>query len=143
MGFDDFDVWEIGLKGGEVGIALVGVVDVADQPFINAVAESAVNFRSADDEDFLIRDRDLGGAVDDIDALVFPIAIAGEDDVATLGEGSANRFEGFSAHHDGVAEGGFFEKREILGKMPRQGAIATDEAIRIHGDDGDEHSRLR
>jgi len=38
-----------------------------------------------------------------------------------------------------MAEGGFFEEREILGKMPGQSAIATNEAVGIHGDDGDEH----
>lgn len=134
MGFYDFDVWKLRLKRGEVGIALVGVVDLADQPFINAVAESAVNFRSADDEDFLIRDRDLGGAVDDIDAVVAPIAIPGEDDVAAFRERAADGFEGFTSHQHRMAEGGFFEEREVFrqmrGKVPsrpirRLGSMAT------------------
>jgi len=114
VGFDDFDVWEIGLEGCEVGIALVGLVDVADEPFIDAVGECAIDFSSADDEDLFIRDRDLGGIVDDIDTLMRPIAIAGEDDVAALGERAADGFKGFTSHQHRMAEGGFFEEREVF-----------------------------
>ena len=84
MGFDDFDAWEIGLESGEVGVALVGLVDVANQPFVDAGGEGAVNFRSADDENFLIRDRDLGGTVNDIDTVMTPVVIPGEDDIAAF-----------------------------------------------------------
>ena len=114
VGFDDFDVWEFGLEGGEVGVALVGVVDVADEPFIDSVGEGSVNFRSTYDENFLIRNRDLGRAVDDINAIMFPIAIACEDDVATFGERSSDRLKRFSTHQYRMPKGGFFEEHEVF-----------------------------
>ena len=115
VGFDDFNIWEIGLEGGEVGVAFVGFVYVANQPFVDLVAKNTINFGTADDKNFLIGFGNFGRAVDDIDAVVFPIAIAGEDDVAALGERATDGFKGFSAHQDWMAEGGFFEEREILG----------------------------
>ncbi len=136
VGFDDFDVGEIGLEGGEVGVALVGVVDVTDEPFIDAVGEGAVNFRSTDDKDFFICDRNLGRAVDDINASVVPIAISGEDDVPAFWQGATNRLKRFSTHQHRMAEGGFFEEREVFRQMPRQSAASSDQAVRIHGDDG-------
>jgi hypothetical protein len=60
--------------------------------------------------------------------------IAGEHDVAAFGQGSADRFVGFPSHHDRVAGGGFFEKREVFRQMPRQCAIAADHPLFGHGD---------
>jgi len=84
VGLDDFYVREIGLEGCEVCVAFVGFVDVADQPFVNLWGEGVVDFRTTDGEDFLIGSRNLGGAVDDIDTVMRPLAIAGEDDVTAF-----------------------------------------------------------
>ena len=139
MGFDDFYVRKVGFERGEMSVALVGFVDVADEPFVDVGREGAVNLCSADDENFLVAAGDILGAVDDIDALMAPLVIPSEDDIAAFGQRSANRFEGFSAHQDRVAEGGFFEEREILWQVPRQGSVASDQTVRIHSDDGGEH----
>ena len=126
-----------------MSVALVGFVDVADEPFVDVGREGAVNLCSADDENFLVAAGDILGAVDDIDALMAPLVIPSEDDIAAFGQRSANRFEGFSAHQDRVAEGGFFEEREILWQVPRQGSVASDQTVRIHSDDGGEHDFVR
>ncbi len=81
--------------------------------------------------------------MDDFDASVIPIVIPGEDDVAAFGEGSADGFEGFPTHQHRMAEGGFFKEREVFRKMPWQSPASSDEAVRIHSDDGDEHIGLR
>ncbi len=52
VGFDNFDVWEIGFEGSKVGVAFVGLVDVADEPFVDLAGQGAVNFCTADNEDF-------------------------------------------------------------------------------------------
>ncbi len=74
--------------------------------------------------------------MDHIDSFVAPGFIACEDDVFAFREGAADRFKSFPTHQDWVAEGGFFEEGEVFGQVPREATIATDEAVRIHGDDG-------
>lgn len=127
---------EVDFEGGEVGVALVGVVDVADEPFVDEWGQGLVDFRAADDEDLAVHFRDGIGAVDDLDAFVRPCFIAGEDDVLPFRQGPADGLEGFPAHEYGVAEGGFLEEREILGEVPREFSVRPDKAVWVHGDDG-------
>ena len=120
-----------------MGVALVGFMDVADQPFVNLWGKGFVNFRTADDENFLIGSGDLRRAVDHLDAFMAPILIPGQNHISAFGKRPADGLEGFPAHQDGMAERGFFKECEILGKMPGKGAVRANQAVRIHGYNGD------
>ena len=139
--FEDLAVREFLCKLGEKGVAGVVLFDVGDDQRAEPGQQGAVDFGTADD---------VGGAclahgagdfariVDDGDAGMAPAAVAGEHDVLSLGQGSTNGIEGFAAHDDGVAAGGFFEKGEVFGKVPRQGVVAANDTFRGHGDNANE-----
>jgi hypothetical protein len=141
-GFEqDFLVLETRMEGREVGIAVVFLVDVADDPFRQPGFESGVDFRASDDVDGAVEAGELGevgGVVDGFDAGPGPIAIPGEDDVAATWQGAAYGFVGSASHDDRMAGGALFEKGQVGREVPGQGAVFTDDAGGCHGDDGDE-----
>ena len=113
---------------------------MGDEDFVGVREKGLIDFGAADDVDRTSDVREFCEffrAVDHLCAGGGPIRIAGEHDVAALGQGAADRLESFAAHHDRVTAGGAFEKCEVLGQVPWQRAIAADHAIGGHGDDGD------
>ena len=144
------DLEYIGLEDGLSAVEKVGVfrkvcvarvflVNVGDEEFVEQGEEKLVDLRAADDEDLV--ESELGeiiGVVDDGDAFVRPIRITGEDDILSLRERSADGVKRGATHEDGVAAGGFFEELQILREMPGEIAVATDGAVWIVGDNGDE-----
>ncbi len=137
---NDFLMREFVLIFRKTSIARVVRLDVGDEQGVHVGQKCQVNFRTADDECLAGLGDDLAEifwGVDHLRTGMTPTAIAGKHDVLTLRQGSADGVEGLSAHDDGVAAGGFFEKREVIGQVPGQGAIAADDAVRGHGNDAD------
>ncbi len=119
---EDFAVRKFIRKFGESGVAGVVLFDVGDDQFAHLWQQGAIDFGAADDVGGAFScycAGDLGGIVDHGDSGMGPVAIAGEDDVLSLGQRATDRIEGFAAHDDGVTAGGFFEKGKILGQVPR------------------------
>ena len=65
------------------------------------------------------------------------VGLAGDDPIFAAGEWLAERVVGFSSHDDDVTEGGAFEKFQVLGDVPGNSAIGSDDAVAGHGGDGD------
>lgn len=77
--------------------------------------------------------------VDDGDVVVGGvIAIAGEDDIVPFGQGAEEGFECGTAHDNGVAGRGVFEKFQVGREVPGQVTVASDDMIgRRRGDHGE------
>ena len=71
----------------------------------------------------------------DLAVLCLKLPIAGQDDVQSSWQPSANRFVGFAAHDYWLAPGDLPKSFEIIWQMPGQIAIPTYDAILRHGDD--------
>lgn len=55
------------------------------------------------------------------------VRVAGDNDVAAVGEGAfGERLEGVSAHHHGVAGGEFLEVLQVLGDVEQEVATAAN-----------------
>ncbi len=72
MLFDCFDYWKIRLEVGEIRIAFMDFVDVADKPFVDERSQSRLNFRPADDKDEPHNFYDILRLVHDLHAPVSP-----------------------------------------------------------------------
>ena len=141
MSLDERRVRKLIFKAWQVGVASVGFEHMGDEDFVGVREKGLVDFGAADEVDRAADVRkfcEFIRAMDYLRAGCGPVRIAGEHDVAALGQGAADRLKSFAAHHDRVTACGAFEKCEVLGQVPWQRAIAADHAIGGHGDDGDE-----
>src|SRR5450830_1096545 len=80
------------------------------------------NLGAADDAGGLSSRQGDGGLqrASRVHALVRPGRIAGDDDVAALGQGPPDRFKGLAAHDDGVAQGDPLEMGQVFRQVPGQ-----------------------
>ena len=58
-----------------------------------------------------------------------------DDDISSIWQWLADGFMRQASHDDGLANGQLFESFEVIGQMPGQFAIATDDVIRRGGND--------
>src|SRR5690554_1566901 len=71
-------------------------------------------------------------------ASVLKAGITGNDDVEAVGQRLANGGEGFASHHQRLGLGHTLEEFEILGQVPGQFVVDTNNAVtRYGGDHGD------
>ena len=127
-------------EGREECVAFVGLVDVGQIEFGAGGEEFLIKSSTADDEDFWgigTGGGKVGKGANEGDSITRGEG-GTEDDVLASGKRSADGFEGGAAHEDGVTEGGALEELEVFGEVPGEGAVATDDAVGGHGDDGGE-----
>lgn len=136
-GFEDFAGVEGVFEFGEEGVAFDFAVDAGEEEFGAAGQEGGVELGSADDVELPA----VGGFCDGVegaeDGDSGDVGFAGDDPIFAAGERPAEGVVGFSSHDDDVAESCAFEKFQILGDMPRDAAIDSDDAVEGHGGDGD------
>ena len=128
------------LEGREECVAFVGLIDGGQIEFGAGGEEFLIKSSAADDEDFWgigTGGGKVGKGANESDSVTRGEG-GTEDDVLASGKRSADGFEGGAAHEDGVTEGGALEELEVFGEVPRKGAVATDDAVGGHGDDGGE-----
>ena len=136
-GEEEFAGVEVGVEGREKGVAFGVEVDAGEEDFGAAGKEGGVEFGAADEVEIFFG-RGLGDFVEGAeDAHAGDLGRSREDPVFTAGEGFSNGVVGFAAHEDDVAEGGAFEKSEVLGEVPGDAAVEADGAVAGHGGDGD------
>lgn len=134
-GFDEFKSF---LEGREVSIAFVGVEDVREEEF-GAVGEEGFEDLGATDDEYGSGDvegGEIGRGGDDFRPFGRSGEGAAEDEMPTAGEEAGEGLESLSAHEDRVIEGGPLEELQVFGEVPGEGAIAANDAIAGHGDDG-------
>ncbi len=117
----------------KVGVPLVAFMNMAHQPFVDTIAQDFVNFRSAYHKNLADHSIYFSRTVNQLYPFTAPVPVARHHEVRPLRQWSAYGFEGFPAHEDGMAEGGFFEEFQILGEVPGEGSVRADEAVGIHG----------
>ena len=127
-------------EGREECVAFVGLIDEGQIEFGAGGKEFLIKSSTADDEDFWgigTSGREVGKRANESDSVTWGEG-GTEDDVLASRERSADGFEGGAAHKDGVTEGGALEELKVIGEVPGEGAVATDDAVGGHGDDGGE-----
>lgn len=99
------------------------------------------NLRAADDESgcigiFIANQLQRGcNRADSLDAIVMPLRIAADDDIAPVRQRPTDRIEGLAAHDDRVSGRDALEVRQIGRQMPGQGVVDSDPALGVEGDD--------
>src|SRR5450830_412034 len=130
-----------GRQGRKEGVAVEGVGDLGDDQAVGSAAGQGLgeNLGAADDAGACAgscaasqRDGRLERA-GGVDPIVRPGRIAGDDDVAALGQGPPDRFKGLAAHDDGMAQGDPLVMGEVLRQVPGQLVVDADAALGIHG----------
>ena len=115
-------VLPLGADGGEAGVALELGGDVGDVELVGQGHCLAVDLATADDEVLLCgvaegyRLVERGGHLAPLDA---ERGVAGDDDVASAGQGSAYRLVGLAPHNHRLAHRHLLEVAEILWQVPR------------------------
>ena len=136
-GFEDFAGVEGAFELGEEGIAFNFAVDACEEEFGAAGQEGGVELGSAYDVDLAA----VGGFFNRVegaeDGDTGDVGLAGDDPIFATGERLAERVVGFSSHNDDVAEGCAFKKFQVLGDVPGDAAIGSDDAVAGHGGYGD------
>ena len=136
-GFEDFAGVEGAFELGEEGVACDVAVDACEEEFGAAGQERSVELRSAYDVELAA----VGGFFNGVEGAEHgdsgDVGLAGDNPIFAAGEWLAERVVGFSTHDDDVTEGGAFEKFQILGDMPGDPSIGSDDAVAGHGGDGD------
>lgn len=136
-GEEEFAGVEVGLEGREKGVAFGVEIDAGEEEFGAAREEGGVEFGAADEVEVFSGGRGGDFFESAEDARTGDLGRSREDPVFTTGEGFSNGVVGFAAHEDDVAEGGAFEKFQVLGEVPRDAALEADGAVAGHGGDGD------
>lgn len=128
----------LGANGGEAGVALHLYANVGDVEFAGQGHRLAVNLAATNDEDLLLaiahRQRLLQrpGHLATLDT---EVCIAGNYDVATIWQWSADAFVGLASHYHGVTRSHGLEVAKILGYVPGHSATGADNAVLGHGHD--------
>lgn len=138
---NEFALRELIFVFGEVGVALVGLIDVGDDEIAHERHQEFIHLRASDDEDLLIDEWmvfDVARVMDGLDAMMVPRRVGGEDNVFSFGKRSTNGFKGFTSHQDGVPRGVFFEKLEVIREVPRESSLFSDDSLRGHCYDSSE-----
>lgn len=128
------------IEGREEGVALEGPCNAGDDEAIHQRQGFGIDLGAADDEGRgSARQRGgLGQRAGCFHPGVLPLGIAGDDDVAAVGQRPADRFEGLAAHQDGMPRGGAFEVGQVFRQMPGQGVADADAVVEVGGDDDGE-----
>ena len=136
-GFENFAGVEGVFELGEEGVAFDFAVDAGEEEFGAARQEGGVELGSAYDVELAA----VGGFCDGVegteDSDSGDVGFAGDDPIFAAGERLADGVVGFSSHDDDVAEGCAFKKLQVLGDVPGDAAIDSDDAVAGHGGDGD------
>ena len=136
-GFDDLAGVEGAFELGEEGVAFDIAVNACEEEFGAAGQERGVELGSAYD----VKLASVGGLFNCVEGAEHgdssDVGLAGDDPIFAAGERLAERVVGFSSHDDDVTEGCAFEKFQVLGDVPGNPAIGSDDAVAGHGGDGD------
>jgi len=125
----------------EASVALIVLIDMGDEDFIEQWHKKFIHLRTSDDEDLGVDEWDvfeLIHGVDDFRPLGAPRWIAGKNDALSMREREADRVPSFPSHKDRVTCGVAFEEFEVFREMPWEGSIFTDDSVGSHGDDSGE-----
>ena len=112
-------------------------VDVRDQQGIGQRQREAVNFRAADDEDFVAARAGDGRCQIGAGLRIGQgeRGIAADDQILPPRQGAADTVVGFAPHDDRMAEGLRLEVFQVARQMPRHGALVADGAVVALRDD--------
>ena len=136
-GFEDFAGVEGVFELGEEGVAFDFAIDAGEEEFGAAGQEGGVELGSAYDVELAAVGGFCNGVEGTEDGDSGDVSFAGDDPIFAAGERLAYGVVGFSSHDNDVAEGCAFEKFQVLGDVPRDAAIDSDDAVAGHGGDGD------
>ncbi|OIQ64028.1 hypothetical protein GALL_544240 [mine drainage metagenome] len=122
-------------------------MDFGDLQTVGAPHPLRVDFRAADHGDFSdetpqrIAGRDRAGVRErgcHDRAGAAKIGVAGENDIGSSGQGSAQRDEGLAAHHDRLAHGHRLEALQIGLQPPGYRPARADHAVVSYGHNEDD-----
>ena len=117
-----------------------GGVDMRDQQGIGQRQRKAVNFRAADDEDFVAARVGDGRCQIGTGLRIGQgeRGIAADDQILPPRQGAADAVVGFAPHDDRMAEGLRLEVFQVARQVPRHGALVADGAVVALRDDEEE-----
>lgn len=124
------------------GIAGKVSVDFGDDQSGSQRQRISVDLRTANDKHLAIASQ-IGRLLQragGIDALMLPVRIACDDDIAPVGERPSYGFKSLPAHQDGMASRRAFEKRQILRQSPGEGVVDADAVVALSGNNQGEGS---
>ena len=120
---------------GEVCIAIKTVVDARDNDTVDQRQGLFVDLSATDDKGRQVADqgnRFFQGA-DSVDIVVLPVFIAGDNDIAAVGQGASDRVECLPAHDDRMSGCGAFKVCQILGQVPGKGIANANAGMIVGG----------
>ena len=136
-GFQNLAGVEIILKLGEKSIAFDFPVDAGEEEFRAAGQEGGVELGTAYDVEASAVRRFFDGVKGAKQSDSFDVGFPRNDPVFAPRERLPDGVVSFSPHDDDVPERCAFEKFQVLGDVPRNAAIDSDDAVAGHGGDGD------
>ncbi len=136
-GFENFAGVKDAFELGEEGVTFDVAVDACEEEFGAAGQERGVELGSAYDVELAAVSGFFNGVEGAEHGDSGDVGLAGDDPIFAAGKWLAERGVGFSSHDDDVTEGCAFEKFQVLGDVPGNPAIGSDDAVAGHGGDGD------
>lgn len=119
------------------GVTFEICVDFGHHQFRGQRQRLGVNLRAADHKSLAVT-REPDGVCQRqgrLNAGMRPGWVACHHDVPSVGQGSANRIEGFAAHDDRVATGSALEESQVFREAPWQGVAYADTTMSLGGND--------